>query len=187
MLNMAQLNTKLAEASNALEQNYLTLKDKVMQDKNLSDTQRSQVIDALNNKFNAINEIKAADENKYTEDKFALPTKMQEAELSNMINQNINAANAKRTNTDPAMREQQIQQVLGTALTSRVNIPSSIMEQARNAPTSTDMLNIVYNYINNSVPKSSQNSAAMSTMIKMLAAQKAAGGNTEASGNSAVQ
>jgi hypothetical protein len=57
MLNMVKLDADLAEQANTLTQNYLQLKNTVMQDANLNDSNRQNILNTLNDKFNAIAQL----------------------------------------------------------------------------------------------------------------------------------
>jgi len=171
MLNMVKLDADLAEQANTLTQNYLQLKNTVMQDANLNDSNRQNILNTLNDKFNAIAQLQWGTEQQYTEAKFAPVTQMQDTLINQKLGQYVNEGNQKWMNTSPAMRESQIQQILWTALSSKVKVPASVVANARNAGTATDMMNYLYNYIVTNIPKANTNSSGMSAISALLSAQ----------------
>lgn len=168
MLNMAKLDAELAEQANTLEQNYLQMKNTVMQDKNLTDTQRSEILWALNDKFNVIQGMQTGAEQQYVAEKYAPIEQTQQAITQTQLSQYANDANQSWLNKSPQMREAQIQQILWTALSSGVKLPADVVSNARNASTATEMMNYLYNYIISNVPKSSVNSSSLAAIKALL-------------------
>lgn len=168
MLNMAKLDAELAEQANTLEQNYLQMKNAVMQDKNLTDTQRSKILWALNDKFNVIQGMQTGAEQQYVAEKYAPIEQTQQAITQTQLSQYANDANQSWLNKSPQMREAQVQQILWTALSSWVKLPADVVSNARNMGTATEMMNYLYNYIISNVPKSSVNGSVLSAIKALL-------------------
>lgn len=168
MLNMAKLDTQLAGEANKLNQNYLELKNQIMSDANLSDGNRMEILNKLNDKFGAVTELQAGTEKQFVNEINAPITQTQDAMLNAKIGQWVNDANNKWMNTSPDMRQSQVQQILWTALSSWVKLPSSVVANASGMWTTTEMMNYLYNYIINNVPKARQNANWMLWMLKTL-------------------
>lgn len=168
MLNMAKLDTQLAGEANKLNQNYLELKNQIMSDANLSDGNRMEILNKLNDKFGAVAELQAGTEKQFINEINTPITQTQDAMLNAKIGQWVNDANNKWMNTSPDMRQSQVQQILWTALSSWVNLPSSVVANASGMWTTTEMMNYLYNYIINNVPKARQNANWIQWMLAAL-------------------
>ena len=153
-LKQAQLMSNLAKQSNALKQNYLTMKNAIMQQNNLNEAQKWEYLKFINSKIDALDNMNSQMNSQLTDkaykplkEEVALKDKISQTALMSRLQNKLKTIEYKWQENDPEWRKQTLQQIISSAGSKWVSIPDSILNEASNASNATEAVNILYQYV----------------------------------------